>query len=140
MTKMVQILLSRPLNVNLGKDENGQPKTVRLVAGFQEVEQSVADNWFVKAHCQEIGSQDAQNGELQAQLDKANADLQILQTQSDAATAQITQLQDDLKDRDLEIKNLKIQLDKAEQTQSDAVKSIDPESIPAETTKTTKAK
>lgn len=140
MEKKVQILLSRPLNVNLGKDENGQPKSIKLVAGLQEVDREVADNWFVKSHCQEISSQDAQNGELQALLDKANEDLKILQTQSDAATAQITQLQNDLKDRDQEIKNLKVRLDKAEQTQSDVVKSADLESTTAETTKTTKAK
>jgi len=139
--KKVQILLSRPLNVNFGKDENGQPKSVKLVAGLQEVDQEVAENWFVKSHCQEISSQDAQTGELQALLDKANEDLKILQAQSDAATTQITQLQSDLKDRDLEVKNLKIQLDKAEQAQSDAVKTADTESTTtAETTKTTKAK
>ena len=141
MSKMVQILLPKQLTVNLGRNDQGQAKTVVLQAGLQEVEQEVAEHWFVKAHAQEITSSDTQSHELQQALDKANADLKIMQAQSDAATTQITQLQSDLKDRDLEIKNLKIQLDKAEQAQSDAVKSADTESTTtAETIKTTKAK
>lgn len=141
MSKMVQILLPKQLTVNLGRNDQGQAKTIVLQAGLQEVEQEVAEHWFVKAHAQEITSSDTQSHELQQALDKANGDLQVLQAQADAATAQITQLQSDLKDRDLEVKNLKIQLDKAEQAQSDAVKTADTETTTtAETTKTTKAK
>ena len=141
MSKMVQILLPKQLTVNLGRNDQGQAKTVVLQAGLQEVEQEVAEHWFVKAHAQEITSSDTQSHELQQALDKANGDLQVLQAQADAATTQITQLQSDLKDRDLEVKNLKIQLDKAEQAQSDAVKTADTESTTtAETTKNTKAK
>lgn len=138
MSKMVKILLSRQLTVNLGKDENGQVKSVQLQAGFQEVEQEVAENWFVAAHCQEITNDDAQNAELQAQLDKALADLDTLQTQSDAATAKITELENTLKERDQTIKDLEIRAIKAEQTQSDAAKSADTSA--ADTAKTTKAK
>ena len=94
MSKMVKILLSRPLNVNLGRDENGQVQSVQLQAGFQEVEQEVAENWFVKAHCQEITTEDLQNAELQAQLEKANADLAALQTQSEAAKSADTSAAD----------------------------------------------
>lgn len=141
MSKMVQILLPKQLTVNLGRNDQGQAKTVVLQAGLQEVEQEVAEHWFVKAHAQEITSSDTQSHELQQALDKANGDLQVLQAQADAATTQITQLQNDLKERDLEVKNLKIQLEKAEQAQADAVKTADTESTTtAETTKTTKAK
>ncbi len=88
----------------------------QLSPGLQYVEPEIADNWFVKAHCQEISSNDIQTGELQKQLDEANEALQALQTQSDEATKKIGQLEGDLKERDTEIANLKIQLDKALQT------------------------
>ncbi|MEQ1107212.1 STY1053 family phage-associated protein [Acinetobacter seifertii] len=126
MSKQVQILLSRPLTVNLGTDEHGQPKSVKLPAGLQQVESEVAENWFVKAHCQEISSNDIQTGELQKQLDEANEALKALQTQSDEATKKIGQLEGDLKERDTEIANLKIQLDKALQTQAAEVKAKEP--------------
>ncbi|HGH3561172.1 TPA: hypothetical protein ACJK7B_002411 [Acinetobacter baumannii] len=116
MSKQVQILLSRPLTVNLGTDEHRQPISVKLSPGLQHVEPEIADNWFVKAHCQEISSNDIQTGELQKQLDEANEALKALQTQSDEATKKIGQLEGDLKERDKEIANLKIQLDKAHQT------------------------
>lgn len=138
MSKMVKILLSRPLTVNLGRDENGQVKSVQLQAGFQEVKQEIAENWFVKAHCQEITSDDEQNAELLIQLDKAKADLIAHQTQSDAATAKITELENTVKERDQTIKDLEIRAIKAEQTQSDAAKSADTSA--ADTAKTTKAK
>ena len=138
MSKTVKILLTRPLNVNLGRDENGQVKSVQLHAGFQEVEQEVAENWFVKAHCQEITTDDVQNAELQMQLDKANEDLVVLQAQSDAATAKIIELENTVKERDQKIKDLEILVTKAEQAQSDAAKSAD--TSVADTAKTTKAK
>lgn len=138
MSKMVKILLSRPLTVNLGRDENGQVKSVQLQAGFQEVEQEIAENWFVKAHCQEITSDDEQNAELLIQLDKAKADLIAHQTQSEAATAKINELENSLKERDQKIKDLEILLARADQTQSEAAKSADTSA--ADTAKTTKAK
>ena len=78
-------------------------------------------------------SSDTQSHELQQALDKANEDLKVLQAQADAATTKISDLTTDVKDRDEEIKNLKIQLAKAQQ--ADASKLSDP---PAETE--TKAK
>ena len=135
MPKLVQILLSKQLTVNLGRDEQGQAKTVVLQAGLQEVEQEVAEHWFVKAHAQEVTSSDTQSHELQQALDKANEDLKVLQAQADAATTKISDLTTDVKDRDEEIKNLKIQLAKAQQTQADASK---PSDTPTETE--TKAK
>ncbi|WP_151867449.1 STY1053 family phage-associated protein [Acinetobacter soli] len=138
MSKMVKILISRPLTVNLGRDENGQVKSVQLQAGFQEVEQEIAENWFVKAHCQEITSDDEQNAELLIQLDKAKADLIAHQTQSEAATAKINELENSLKERDQKIKDLEILLARADQTQSEAAKSADTSA--ADTAKTTKAK
>lgn len=137
MPKLVQILLSKQLTVNLGRDEQGQAKTVVLQAGLQEVEQEVAEHWFVKAHAQEVTSSDSQAHELQQALDKANEDLKTLQAQADAATTKISGLTTDVKDRDEEIKNLKIQLAKAQQTQADASKPSDP---PAETETKTKGK
>lgn len=137
MPKLVQILLSKQLTVNLGRDEQGQAKTVVLQAGLQEVEQEVAEHWFVKAHAQEVTSSDTQSHELQQALDKANEDLKVLQAQADAATTKISDLTTNVKDRDEEIKNLKIQLAKAQQTQADASKPSDP---PAETETKTKGK
>lgn len=137
MPKLVQILLSKQLTVNLGRDEQGQAKTVVLQAGLQEVEQEVAEHWFVKAHAQEVTSSDTQTHELQQALDKANEDLKILQAQADASTTKISDLTTDVKDRDEEIKNLKIQLAKAQQAQADASK---PSDTPAETETKTKGK
>ncbi|MDI3451648.1 hypothetical protein QLG01_00370 [Acinetobacter sp. V89_4] len=118
MSKQVQILLSRPLTVNLGTDENGQPKSLKLPMGLQHVEEEVAKNWFVKAHCQEISNNDIQTSELQKQLEIVNEELSILQTQSDEATKKIGQLEGIVKDRDTEISNLKIQAAKDLQTQA----------------------
>ncbi|MDC4784636.1 hypothetical protein NQ802_05345 [Acinetobacter baumannii] len=126
MSKQVQILLSRPLSVNLGTDEHGLPRSHKLNAGLQTVDEEIADNWFVKAHCQEISSNDIQTGELQKQLEKANEELSILQAQSDEATKKIEQLEGIVKERDTEIANLKIQLDKALQAQTSEVKTKEP--------------
>lgn len=126
MSKQVQILLSRPLSVNLGTDEHGLPRSHKLNAGLQTVDEEIAENWFVKAHCQEISSNDIQTGELQKQLEKANEDLSILQAQSDEATKKIEQLEGIVKERDTEIGNLKIQLDKALQAQASEVKTKEP--------------
>lgn len=126
MSKQVQILLSRPITVNLGTDENGQPKSLKLPVGLQHVDEEVAKNWFVKAHCQEISNNDIQTSELQKQLEIANEEISILQTQSDAATKTIGQLEGTVKERDTEIANLKIQLDKALQTQAAEVKVKEP--------------
>lgn len=126
MSKQVQIFLSRPLSVNLGTDEHGLPRSHKLNAGLQTVDEEIADNWFVKAHCQEISSNDIQTGELQKQLEKANEDLSILQAQSDEATKKIEQLEGIVKERDTEIANLKIQLDKALQAQASEVKTKEP--------------
>lgn len=116
MTKQVQILLTRPLTVNLGTNEHGQAITVKLNSGLQSVDQDVADNWFVKAHCQELTQEDVENGELQKQVEKLQGDLKVLQEQSDEATKTIEKLQADVQEKDKEISDLKIQLVKAEQT------------------------
>lgn len=118
MTKQVQILLSRPLTVNIGTDEHGRAITVKLQAGLQSVDQNVADNWFVKAHCQELTHEDLQTGELQKQVEQLEGDLHVLQEQSDKATETIAKLNDDAQAKDKEISDLKIQLVKAQQEQS----------------------
>ncbi|MGM1003047.1 hypothetical protein GPS59_12775 [Acinetobacter haemolyticus] len=123
MTKQVQILLSRPLTVNLGTDDHGRAITVKLQAGLQSVEQNVADNWFVKAHCQELTKQDVQTSELQKQVEQLQGDLKVLQEQSDKATETIEKLNAEAKVKDKEISDLKILLAKAEQapaTETDA--------------------
>ncbi|WP_147392473.1 STY1053 family phage-associated protein [Acinetobacter radioresistens] len=93
MTKLVQILLSKELVVNMGKDEHGQQKTVTLPAGVQEVKAEIAEHWFVKAHSQEITASDTANKELQDAYEKLKADHESLQNQSDAATSKIAELQ-----------------------------------------------
>ncbi|PKF31934.1 STY1053 family phage-associated protein [Acinetobacter proteolyticus] len=118
MSKQVQILLSRPLTVNLGTDEHGRAITVKLQAGLQSVEQEVAENWFVKAHCQELTQEDVENGELQKQVEQLQGDLKILQEQSDEATKTIEKLKGDVQEKDKEISDLKIQLAKAQAPES----------------------
>ena len=137
MSKLVQILLSKQLTVNLGRDDQGEAKTIVLQPGLQEVEQDIAEHWFVKAHSQAITSSDALSGELQVALDAANAAIESLTNQSEAATDQINQLTDDLKNRDKEVADLKIQLAKAQQIQSEAAKPAD---SPADTETKTKGK
>ena len=125
MSKLVQILLSKQLTVNLGRDDQGEAKTIVLQPGLQEVEQDIAEHWFVKAHLKEFTSNDSTSHALRNELDVANATIESLTTQSEAATAQINQLTDDLKNRDKEVADLKIQLVKAQQTQSEAAKPTD---------------
>ncbi|ENW20962.1 STY1053 family phage-associated protein [Acinetobacter haemolyticus] len=123
MTKQVQILLSRPLTVNLGTDEHGRAITEKLNPGLQHVDQKVADNWFVKAHCQELTQEDVHAGELQMQVEQLQVELQVLQEQSDKATETIEKLNAEAKVKDKEISDLKILLAKAEQapaTETDA--------------------
>lgn len=90
---MPQILLTKQLVVNLGKDEHGQQKTVTLPAGVQEVDAEIADHWFVKAHSQEITPSVAINQELQDNFDQLKADHEALQTQSNDATKKINELE-----------------------------------------------
>ena len=97
MTKLVQILLTKELVVNLGKDEHGQQNTVTLPAGVQEVEAEIADHWFVKAHSQEITASDAANKELQDAYDALKAEHEALIAQSDEATKKITALEKQVK-------------------------------------------
>lgn len=78
MSKLVQILLTKQLTVNLGRDDQGEVKTVVLEAGIQEVEQEIAEHWFVKAHSQEITTSDASSHALQVELDTANAAIKSL--------------------------------------------------------------
>jgi len=121
MTKLVQILLSKELVVNMGKDEHGQQKTVTLPAGVQEVKAEIAEHWFVKAHSQEITASDTANKELQDAYEKLKADHESLQNQSDAATSKIAELGEQIKGKDQEIAALKLQLSKATEAASTTV-------------------
>ena len=107
MSKLVQVYLSKRLTVNFGRDDQGEAKTIVLEEGFQEVEQEVAEHWFVKAHLKEFTSNDSSSHALQNELDAANAAIESLTTQSEAATAKINQLTDDLKNRDKDVADLK---------------------------------
>ena len=114
MTKLVQILLTKELVVNLGKDEDGQQKTVTLPAGVQEVDAEVADHWFVKAHAQEITPSVAANQELQDAHDLLTVEHKALKVQSAAADVKIAELEKSGQAKDEEIEALKVQLAKAQ--------------------------
>jgi len=121
---MPQILLTKQLVVNLGKDEHGQQKTVTLPAGVQEVEAEIADHWFVKAHSQEITPSTAINQKLQDNFDQLKADHEALQTQSNEATKKITELEKQAKADAKTIADLQKQI--AESTKVDAEVKPDP--------------
>ena len=115
MSKMVQILLTKALTVNLGRDEHGEAKTVQLHAGLQEVEQEIAEHWFVKAHAQEITLSDTASHELQAALNAANIELAASKEQTTAAEVKIAELTAQAALDTKEIADLKVQLTKAQQ-------------------------
>ena len=94
---MPQILLSKELTVNLGKDKHGQQKTVKLPAGLQEVDAEIAEHWFVQAHAQEITASATVNKELQDAYDALKADYDALVTQPNEATKKIAELEKQLK-------------------------------------------
>ena len=81
MSKLKQILLTKQLVVNLGKDEDGQQKTITLPMGLQEVDSEIADHWFVKAHAQEITPSIAINQELQNAHDLLTSEHEALKVQ-----------------------------------------------------------
>ncbi|WP_151823859.1 STY1053 family phage-associated protein [Acinetobacter bereziniae] len=118
MTKSVQILLTKELTVNLGKDKDGQQKSVTLPAGLQEVDAEIAEHWFVKAHAQEITASATANKELQEAFDDLKEKYDALQIQSNAASEEIAKLQKELKDRNIKISDLEAQFVKQAQTQS----------------------
>lgn len=126
MSKSVQILLSKQLTVNLGRDEHGEAKTVVLNAGLQEVEQEIAEHWFVKAHSQEITSSDTHSHGLQVALDAANTELTALKEQSAAADEKIAEMTKQAAADAKTIENLKTQLAKAQQAPAADEKPVDP--------------
>lgn len=115
MSKKVQILLSKQLIVNLGKDENGNPQTLKLEAGLQEVDQAIADHWFVKAHAQEITSNAAYTNELEGLIKEKDDEIAAMQIQLDKATEQIDKHAGEIKEKDEEINDLKVLLAKVPQ-------------------------
>lgn len=116
MSKLVQILLTKQLTVNLGRDDQGEAKTIVLEAGLQEVKQEIAEHWFVKAHSQEITANDVHSAEIQAALDAANTTIESLTAQTTAADLEIKKLTDQVKADAKVIADLKVQLAKAQQT------------------------
>ncbi len=91
----------------MGKDKDGQQINLNLPQGLQEVDQEVAEHWFVKHHSQEITQSDVANQELQNAYDQLKADHEALQTQSDAATKKIAELEKQAKADAKEIEVLK---------------------------------
>ena len=110
MTKLVQILLTKELVVNLGKDEHGQQKTVTLPAGVQEVEAEIAEHWIVKAHSQEITASAAANKELQDAHDVLVVEHEALKVQSAAADVKIADFEKQTKVDAKTIADLKKQI------------------------------
>lgn len=114
---MPQILLSKELTVNLGKDEHGQPNTLKLPAGLQEVSDEVADHWFVKAHSQEITPSVAANKELQDAYDALKAEHEAVVAQSSEADKKIAALEKQAKADAVKIAEL--EKNQAEQKSAD---------------------
>jgi len=110
MTKLVQILLTKELVVNLGKDEHGQQNTVTLPAGVQEVDAEIAEHWFVKAHSQEITASAAANKELQDAHDVLVVEHEALKVQSAAADVKIADFEKQTKVDAKTIADLKKQI------------------------------
>lgn len=110
MTKLVQILLTKELVVNLGKDEHGQQNTVTLPAGVQEVDAEIAEHWFVKAHSQEITAFAAANKELQDAHDVLVVEHEALKVQSAAADVKIADFEKQTKVDAKTIADLKKQI------------------------------
>lgn len=120
----VKIFLSKPLVVNMGKDQDGQQINLNLPQGLQEVDQEVAEHWFVKHHSQEITQDVVVNHELQEAYDKLKEDFDALQTQSDAATKKIADLEKQAKADAKEIAELKQKI--ADASSADNSKDADP--------------
>ncbi len=93
MAQLVQILLTKELTVNLGKDKDGQQKTVTLPAGLQEVEAAIAEHWFVKAHAQEITANMVVNQELQEAYDALKTEHEALLEQLEIGSQKIAKLE-----------------------------------------------
>lgn len=120
----VKIFLSKPLVVNMGKDQDGQQINLNLPQGLQEVDQEVAEHWFVKHHSQEITQDVVVNHELQEAYDKLKEEFDALQTQSDAATKKIADLEKQAKVDAKEIAELKQKI--ADASSADNSKDADP--------------
>ena len=120
----VKIFLSKPLVVNMGKDKDGQQINLNLPQGLQEVDQEVAEHWFVKHHQQEITQDVVVNHELQEAYDKLKEEFDALQTQSDAATKKIADLEKQAKADAKTIAELKQKI--ADASSADNSKDADP--------------
>lgn len=118
MSKLVKILLGKQLTVNLGRDEQGEAKTVVLQEGLQEVEEEIAKHWFVAAHAQEIPESSAYSSELEKLIEQKDQEIAAMQIQIEEAGKQIIKHDEDMKAKDKEISDLKIQLTKALQAQT----------------------
>lgn len=118
MSELVQIFLSKQLTVNLGRDDQGEAKTVVLQAGLQEVEKEIAEHWFVAAHSQEVPAHSAYAGELEEIIKQKDIEIAAMQIQIDEAGKQNLKHDEEMKAKDKELGDLKIQSAKDLQTQA----------------------
>ncbi|WP_284118245.1 STY1053 family phage-associated protein [Acinetobacter seifertii] len=118
MSKLVKILLGKQLTVNLGRDKQGEAKTVVLQEGLQEVEEDIAKHWFVAAHAQEIPENSAYSSELENLIQHKDEEIAAMQIQIDEAGKQILKHDEEMKAKDKELGDLKIQSAKDLQTQA----------------------
>ncbi|MEQ1123464.1 hypothetical protein [Acinetobacter seifertii] len=109
MSKLVKILLGKQLIVNLGRDEQGEAKTVVLQEGLQEVEEDIAKHWFVAAHAQEIPESSAYSSELEKLIQQKDEEIAAMQIQIDEAGNQISNHAGEMASKDKELNDLKIQ-------------------------------
>lgn len=123
MSELVQILLSKQLTVNLGRDDQGEAKTVVLQAGLQEVEKEIAEHWFVAAHAQEVPAHSAYANELEEIIKQKDIELASMQIQIDEAAKQHLKHGEEIKAKDKELSDLKIQSAKDLQAQANESKS-----------------
>ncbi|ESK40259.1 hypothetical protein P256_00706 [Acinetobacter nectaris CIP 110549] len=70
----VQILLSKDLLIHLSAED-----PVELKSGLQEVEQDIADHWYVKAHSQPITSDAVKDDAHKKEVESLKAELAAAQ-------------------------------------------------------------
>lgn len=89
----VQILLAKDLLIHLAADVQ-----VTLKSGLQEVEQEIADHWYVKAHSQPVTAAAVKEDEYKKQLEATQAELASVSEQLTEAETTIADLQKQLAD------------------------------------------
>ncbi|MBF7687074.1 STY1053 family phage-associated protein [Acinetobacter rathckeae] len=89
----VQILLSKDLLIHLSAEES-----VELKSGLQEVEQEIADHWYVKAHSQPVTSDAVKDDAHKKEVESLQAELNTSNSALAAAQKTIADLQKQIED------------------------------------------